>query len=228
MQLMSFAVLFPSSFPNKAIVFNVSVENCEIKFMNKAVKYLSLLCVLLYQVTGATAQDQNDVMINAWLELGSLTFTPTKQDKSAGVDAAIKFQRNKLLANMQYHDYFDSESANGGFELFTDANHYHAGNFLIGITNKNCRVGHASVSTGLGAFWGRFDNISQVKFATIGWPIEAAASLNIFPFIGINMKVFTNINSKHSFIGFGMDLQLGKLRKYNWQEIIPNKIPIPR
>jgi hypothetical protein len=196
--------------------------------MNNLVKFLCILFMLLYQVSGAVAQDQNDVTINAWLELGSLTFTPTKHDKSAGVDAALKFQRNKLLANLQYHDYFDSESANGGFELFTDDNHYHAGNFLIGITNKKCRVGHVSVSSGLGVFWGKFDNISQEKFTTIGWPIEAAASLNIISFIGINLKVFTNINSKHSFIGFGMDLQLGKLRNFGWEELIPNKIPIPR
>jgi len=195
--------------------------------MNNLVKFLYIPCMILLQVVGAAAQDQNDVTINAWLELGSFTFTPTKHDKSAGIDAAIKFQRNHILADLQYQDSFDSESANGGFELFTDDNHYHAGNFLVGITNKKCRFGHVSISSGLGVFWGKFDNISQESFATIGWPVEAAASLNIFPFIGINMKVFTNINSKHSFIGFGMDLQLGKLRDFKWQELIPDRIPIP-
>ncbi len=182
--------------------------------MNKKVKLLSLFWLLLLQVNGVTAQPQKDVTINAWLELGSLKFFPAKKESGVGVNVAVKYQINKLLANLQYHDYVDRELAHGGFELFTDNNHYNAGNLLIGITNKKCRYGHVSVSSGLGIFWGKFNENTIKKFKTIGWPVEAAASLNVFPVVGINLKLFANINSKHSLIGFGMDLQLGKLRKF--------------
>lgn len=189
--------------------------------MNRKLKRLCVSCLLLAQMIGATAQHQEKVTVNAWLEVGSLKFTPTKHERSAGVDAAIKVQINHLLANLQYHDYFDSELAHGGFELFTDDNHYHAGNCMIGITNKKCGFGHASVSSGLGVFWGVFEENGREEFVTIGWPIEAAASMNIFPYVGINLKLFTNINSRHSFIGFGIDVQLGKLRDIGLNDIIP-------
>ncbi len=187
--------------------------------MDKIVQFLSFLCILMLQVDITTAQTQEDAMINTWLELGSLRFSPTKKESSAGVDVTLKFQRNKLLANLQYHDYVDRELAHGGFELFTNDNHYHASNFMIGITNKKCNFGHISISSGFGIFWGEFDNFSIEKFTTVGWPIEAAASVNIFPFMGINLKLFTNVNSKHSLIGFGMDLQLGKLKRFNLNRI---------
>ena len=187
--------------------------------MNKKVKFLSILCLLLLQVNGAMAQTQEEPTINAWLELGSLRFSPTKKESSAGIDVVLKYQVNKLLTSFQYHDYFDYELAHGGFELFTSSNHYHASNFMIGITNKKCRIGHVSVSSGLGIFWGKFDEITIERFRTIGLPIEAAASVNILPFIGINLKIFTNLNSKHSLIGFGMDLQLGKLKRFNLNKI---------
>ena len=180
--------------------------------MNQIVLLFFLLCSVLFFDTTVIGQPKEDITLNAWLEVGSLRFFPTKKESGVGVDAVFKFQMNRMLANLQYHDYYDRELAHGGFELFTSRNHYHAGNFMIGITNKKCRHGHVSVSSGLGFFWGKFDNISEEKFTTIGWPIEAAASLNIFPVVGLNLKLFTNINSKHSFIGFGMDLQLGKLR----------------
>jgi hypothetical protein len=173
-------------------------------------------------MNSALAQDQKNVTVNAWLELGSLKFTPTKHESSAGVDAVIKVQVNHLLASLQYHDYFDSEQAHGGFELFTDDNHYHAGNCMIGITNKKCRFGHVSVSSGLGIFWGEIEDIDSEKFATIGWPLEAAASVNLFPIVGINLKLFTNVNSRHSFFGFGMDIQLGKLRDLRWTYFLPS------
>ena len=182
--------------------------------MNKTIKLLSFLCIFLLQINAVTAQTQKDATINAWLELGSLKFVPTKKESGVGVDVALKYQINRLLANLQYHDYIDRELAHGSFELFTNSNHYHAGNLMIGITNKKCRYGHVSVSSGLGIFWGRFNENTAEKFKTIGWPIEAAASLNVFPVMGLNLKLFTNINSKHSLIGFGMDLQLGKLRKF--------------
>jgi hypothetical protein len=187
--------------------------------MDKMMKLLLFLCMLLLQVSNAMARIQNDEIINAWLEAGSLKFFPTKKESGVGIDATLKFQINRMLANLQYHDYTDRELAHGGFELFTENNHYHAGNVMIGITNKKCRHGHVSISSGLGIFWGRFDENTVEKFKTLGWPVEAAASLNIFPFMGINLKVFTNINSKHSLIGFGMDLQLGKLRNFNLNEI---------
>ena len=180
--------------------------------MYKTVKLLFFLCLFLLHTHDTSAQTQKEVTQNAWLELGSLKFAPTRKESSAGVDIAFKYQRNNLLTGLYYHDYVDRELAHGGFDLFTSSNHYHAANFMTGITNKKCRVGHVSISSGLGIFWGGFEEYPPEKFTTIGWPIEAAASLNIFPFMGINLKVFTHINSMHSLIGFGMDLQLGKLR----------------
>lgn len=128
-----------------------------------------------------------------------------------------------MLGTTQYHDYFDSELAQDDFELFADANHYRAGNVMMGITNRKRRFGHASISSGLGFIWGEVENnVIHKNFATLSWPVEAAASVNLFPFVGINLKVFSNINTEHFFFGFGMDLQLGKLRNIHWQELIPN------
>jgi hypothetical protein len=191
--------------------------------MNRSKPILFLISMLLLDTYRGIAQSEPDVKRNAWLEIGSLKFAPTKKESSAGVDIVMKFQKNKLLTTIQYHDYVDRELAHGGFELFTSSNHYHAGNFMLGITNRKCRYGHVSLSSGLGIFWGRFDDIGVEKFKTIGWPIEAAASLNICAFVGVNLKVFTNINTKHSLIGFGMDLQLGKLRKINLNKILQNR-----
>ena len=192
--------------------------------MSGTVKLLLLFFILSLQFNNTISQTEKDVTINAWLELGWLKFAPTKKDASTGIDIGLKFQRNRLLANLQYQNLIDRELAKGGFELFTTNNYYHAGNILIGITNKKCRFGHVSLSSGLGVFWGEFKSISSEKFATVGWPVEAAASLNIIPVVGINLKVFTNVNSKHSFIGFGMDLQLGKLRDFKLKRIISIEI----
>jgi len=182
--------------------------------MSKVVKVISLLLLLFQLSNHAICQVKNDLIINAWLEVGGLRFAPTKKEASAGINVSLKFQRNRLLANLQYHNYVDRELAHGSFELFTTNNYYRAGNMMVGITNKKCRFGHFSISTGLGVFWGEFNNFFEEKFITAGWPIEAAAGFNIFPVVGINLKVFGNINSKHSLIGFGMDLQLGKLRDF--------------
>ena len=192
--------------------------------MCKPVKLLSIVLVLFLQIDNGSCQTQDDVMYNAWLELGWLKFTPTEKESSTGLDIALKVQRNRVLVNLQYHDYIDRELAHGGFELFTSNNYYHAGNLMIGITNKKCRFGHVSVSSGLGIFWGEFNTPFEEKFTTLGWPIEAAASVNIFPVIGINLKFFSNVNSKHSLIGFGMDLQLGKLRNF---KLVPVRIHSP-
>ncbi len=190
--------------------------------MNRSHMFIPCICMLLFITIDIYSQTEEDEIINAWLEVGSLRFAPTEKESSTGVDVAFKYQRNKLLTYVQYHDYIDKELAHGGFELFTDRNKYHAGNILIGITNKKCRVGHVSISSGVGIFWGEFEDIGVEKFATVGWPVEAAASLNFCSFVGINMKLFTNINLKHSLVGFGMDLQLGKLRKLK-----PIKVRIP-
>ena len=182
--------------------------------MGKIVRILSVILILLLQIDNGFCQTQDNIMMNAWLELGGLKFTPTEKESSAGLNIALKFQINRLLATMQYHDYFDRELAKGGFELFTTRNHYHAGNMMTGITNKKCRIGHVSISSGLGIFWGEFGTLTGGRFTTLGWPIEAAASLNILPVLGVNLKFFCNVNSKHSLIGFGMDFQLGKLRDF--------------
>lgn len=184
--------------------------------MKRPASILSFICISLFLVSGAMGQAQEDTIINAWVELGSLKFTPTRNEASAGVDVVLKFQRNRLLTNIQYHDYVDRELAHGSLGLFTSSNNYHAGNLMLGITNKRCRFGHVSVSSGFGLFWGEFDEYPAEKFVTVSLPVEAAASVNLFPFIGLNMKFFANINSKHSLIGFGMDIQLGKLRDYYW------------
>ena len=141
--------------------------DCQLPRIAQMLRLPCILCISLLQLSVIMAQEPEAPAINAWLELGSLKFTPTKHERSAGVNASFKFQINRLLANLQYQDSFDSELAQGGFELFTDDNHYHAGNCMIGITNKKCRIGHVSVSSGLGVFWGKFENISVEKFATI-------------------------------------------------------------
>lgn len=135
-------------------------------------------------------------------------------------DVAVKTQVNRLLITMQYHDCFDSETSHGYFDIFTNDNHYHAGNLLLGITNKKCRFGHLSISSGLGLFWGYFEDYDREYFTTIGLPVEAAISVNLFPFVGLNLKSFANINSRHSSIGFGMDIQIGKLRDIDWSSTI--------
>lgn len=190
--------------------------------MKASIKTAFIIPLILFTFKGSVAQNEKDVTPNVWLEFGSLKFAPTKKESSAGIDIAFKYQQNKLLTNLQYHDYFDRELAHGGLGLFTNSNHYHAGNFLIGVTNSKCRYGHVSISSGLGIFWGYFDEISKEKFTTLAWPVEAAASLNLFPFLGINVKLFTNINTKHSLIGFGFDIQLGKLRPFYVKKIVLN------
>ncbi|MBN2611879.1 MAG: hypothetical protein JXB00_10020 [Bacteroidales bacterium] len=179
--------------------------------------FRSLIVIPIFFTSLIQAQETSTV--NAWMEAGSLRFFPTKKESGTGISLTFKMQVNRTLVSLQYHDYSDRELAHGGLGILTDRNHYHAGNFLLGITNRKCRVGHVSISSGLGLFWGEFDNISVERFTTIGWPIEAAASLNIFPFAGINLKLFTNINPKHSMIGFGMDIQLGKLKKINLNDM---------
>ncbi len=174
-------------------------------------KLLIIIFSITYLLITVNAQTSDKTLTNAWLEFGSISFVPTDEESGVGIDVVFKYQRNKLLSSLQYHNYIDRELAHGGFELFTRSNNYHAINLTAGVTNKKCKHGHVSISTGLGIFGGTYNNGS--KFTTIGIPIEAAASINILPFLGVNMKLFTNINKEHSLFGFGMDIQLGKLRK---------------
>jgi hypothetical protein len=186
-----------------------------------------IICLLLLGIfhTALAQENQGYPTINAWLEFGTYRISPVEYDKSAGVDIALKCQVNRVMSTLQYLDCFDSEESHGVFELFTNDNHYHAGNILLGITNRQCKFGHVSVSSGLGVFWGEFGGKNVERFATIGWPVEAAASINLFPFVGINIKAFTNVNSRHSFVGFGMDIQVGKMRDIGLREIGFRAVP---
>lgn len=169
--------------------------------------------IIIFTICFQFLKAQEEPMHNLWIELGSLSFSPTKYDQGVGVNISFKQQLNRLLTSFHYHDYVDRELANGGWGLFTSSNHYHAANLMAGITNKRCNFGHASASTGLGMFWG---DIRNENFTTIGWPIMLASSVNLFPYLGLNLKLFANINSKHTLIGFGMDIQLGKLKHINF------------
>ncbi|PLX03160.1 MAG: hypothetical protein C0594_10850 [Marinilabiliales bacterium] len=173
-----------------------------------------IIIALIFICSLTNAQNKLQEQANAWIELGSLRFFPTKHESGVGVNACLKYQKDRLLANLQYHDSYDRDLPNGRLELLTTSNHYHALNILGGFTNRKDRTGHVSASTGLGVFWGTiYYSSGYKKFSTVSWPVELAMSINIKSFIGLNFKVFTNLNSQHSFIGFGMDLQLGKLRQ---------------
>ena len=160
---------------------------------------ISLVFIISLQLIKA----QEEPMQNVWLELGSLSFSPTTYEQGVGVNIALKYQLNMWLTSFHHHNYADRELAHGGLGLLTRSDHYKSADFMFGITNRKCGFGHASVSTGLGLFYG---DISNQDFRTIGWPIMLASSVNLFPYLGINLKVFANINPKHSLIGFGMDI----------------------
>ncbi|HLO60138.1 MAG TPA: hypothetical protein VK179_15420 [Bacteroidales bacterium] len=171
--------------------------------------FILLLCLCAPMV----AQDYVDIpVINAWIEGGAYRVRPVLFDRTAGVDLALKFQYNRVLSEVQYMDIFDSEHTELG--LFDRQNHYHAFNFLLGITNRECKSGHVSISSGLGLFYGEITEQETEHFATIGLPVEAAVSLNLGPIAGLQLRAFTNLNFRHSFYGLGMDIQLGKMRRF--------------
>ncbi len=195
---------------------------------------IRLLTIFLLPLTLLAQEEEKNNTHNAWIELGSLRFSPTEYEKGIGVNAVLKYQRNHLLYAVQYHNYIDKELTNGGLGLFNRSFNRYATNLMIGLTNKRAKLGHASISSGLGIFGGDIGiwregtdlqgNPTRIyreeKFTSLCWPIEVAASLNILPFFGLNLKFFANINSAHSFVGFGMDLQFGKMRDFKAQELL--------
>src|SRR5512139_170517 len=114
---------------------------------------LKIISLFLCLSAPILAQDYPDIpVINAWVEGGAYRIRPVLFDRTAGVDLALKFQYNRVLSEVQYMDIYDSEHTELG--LFDRQNHYHAFNFLLGITNRECKTGHVSISTGFGLFYG--------------------------------------------------------------------------
>jgi hypothetical protein len=172
-----------------------------------------VIVLFILFITPVMAQDYSDLpLINAWIEGGAYRIRPVLFDRTAGVDLALKFQYNRMLSEVQYMDIYDSEHTELG--LFERSNHYHALNVMLGVTNRECKTGHVSISTGFGLFYGEITEQETEHFATIGLPIEAAVSLNLGPIVGLQLRAFTNLNFRHSFYGFGMDIQLGKMRSF--------------
>lgn len=147
-----------------------------------------------------------------WLEFGSFRFGPVEHDRGYGVDLSAKFKHNRTLFTLQYRSFHEKQYTSEFFTTYR-IEEYNAINPMIGITNAKCNFGHVSASGGIGVFWGeRNINYTTKPFTSISIPIELETIVNIKPFIGLGLRLFGNINSEFSFIGFGMSLQLGLLK----------------
>jgi hypothetical protein len=171
------------------------------------------MVIILFQssIKSQTNIKQNSTSLY-WLTLGAGFFS-NKDFSGFGGNINASYYSNIGLLSVRF---LDADKA--GMEptnVITSSvklNHINEFSGMYGF-NYHASFLFISVSSGIGIVWFKKGiTPSEVTTSTLGLPLDAEIFISPLPVLGIGLKLLGNINSKSSYSGFLICLQLGKLK----------------
>ena len=179
------------------------------KYFLKKIKRLT--CITLISVSLCFGQNNNKSGKNyAWVNLGiGLSAVTGSLGGSVGINCSYLKKHNIFSLRFVHNTELDLWGFGNHSLIGTDSNGELG--LLYGFGAKR-NFGFASMSTGVSYVGLKiYENGKEMRYATVGLPIELQLFLTANK-IGFGIYGFANINSKSSFAGGLICIQLGRLR----------------
>ena len=178
----------------------------------KFIIYLFIVIILSQSsIKSQTNMKQNSTSLY-WLTLGAGFFS-NKDFGGFGGNINASYYSKIGLLSVRFLD-----AANSGAEpvnVITNDYRLNHINEISGMYGLNYHISFLflSLSTGVGMVWIKKGvSPSEVTSTTLGLPIDAEIFISPLPMLGIGLKLIGNLNSKSSYRGILICIQLGKLK----------------